>query len=115
MDLADQRGLIDVDHLRTANSAALQAVLRNHSPAATRSELEEQFLTLCDDRGIKRPETNSRIEGIEVDGYAYHRSPAAFASDRARDVTLKLAGWDVLRFTWAQLRARPVWVAAAVR
>jgi very-short-patch-repair endonuclease len=127
IDLADQRGLIDFDDLRQANSVSLQAVLSRYSSAPTRSELEERFLRLCDDHGITRPETNARIEGIEVDfvwrarrlvvevdGYTYHRSPTAFESDRAKDVTLKLAGWQVLRFTWRQLAERRAWVAAAI-
>jgi very-short-patch-repair endonuclease len=128
IDLADQRGLVDFRELMAANSASLQAVVRSYSPAPTRSELEERFLRLCDDHGIPRPETNTRIEGIEVDfvwrdrrlivevdGYAYHRSPASFESDRERDVTLTVAGWTVLRFTWAQIEARGGWVAAAIR
>jgi very-short-patch-repair endonuclease len=128
VDLADQRGLIDFDHLRASNSASLKAVLSRYSPAPTRSELEERFLKLCDDHGITRPETNTRIEGIEVDfawrdrrlivevdGYAYHRSPASFERDRERDVTLTVAGWCVLRFTWGQIATRGGWVAGAIR
>jgi REase_MTES_1575 len=128
VDLADQRGLIDFHHLRAANSASLQAVLRTYSAAPTRGELEERFLRLCDAHGIPRPETNTRIEGIEVDfvwrerrlivevdGYTYHRSPAAFEADRERDVTLSMKGWRVLRFSWAQITRRDAWVAAAIR
>jgi very-short-patch-repair endonuclease len=51
---------------------------------------------------------------VEVDGYRYHRSPSAFEDDRERDVLLTVAGWQVLRFTWAQLTRRPAWVARAV-
>jgi very-short-patch-repair endonuclease len=128
VDLADQRGLVDFADLRAANSASLRAVLQNYRPTPTRSELEERFLRLCDDHGVARPEANTRIEGIEVDfvwrdrrlivevdGYAYHRSPAAFELDRERDVRLSTAGWRVLRFTWRQVTERPAWVAAAVR
>jgi very-short-patch-repair endonuclease len=128
VDLADQRGLVDFTDLRAANSASLQAVLQNYRPAPTRSELEERFLTLCDDHGIPRPETNTRIEGIEVDfvwrdrrlivevdGYAHHRSPEAFERDRERDVILEVKGWRVLRFTWRQTNERAGWVAAAIR
>jgi very-short-patch-repair endonuclease len=127
IDLADQRGLVDFADLRQANSASLQAVLSRYSPAPTRSELEEALLTLCDDHGIPRPETNTRIEGIEVDavwrderlivevhGYRYHRAPSRFESDREKDVTLELKGWRVLRFTWWQLEDRRAWVAAAI-
>jgi very-short-patch-repair endonuclease len=93
----------------------------------TRSEMEERFLARCDEHGLPRPEVNTRIEGeevdfawrdakliVEVDGYAYHRSPTAFESDRERDVKLVLAGWRVLRFTWTQLTRRPAWVARSV-
>jgi hypothetical protein len=95
IDLADQRGLVDFDALRESAVPSLKAVLSRYCAAPTRSELEERFLTLCDDHGIARPETNTRIEGIEVDfvwrderlivevdGYAYHRSPATFETDR---------------------------------
>jgi REase_MTES_1575 len=128
IDLADQRGLVDFADLRTANSASLQAVLSGYSPAPTRSELEERFLCLCDDHGIPRPETNTRVEGVEVDfvwrdrrlivevdGYRYHRSPARFEWDREKDVMLEVKGWQVMRFTWRQITRRRKWVAAAIR
>src|SRR5215217_1288294 len=67
IDLADQRGLIDFADLESANSASLKAVLQRYSAAPTRSELEERFLALSDAHGLPRPETNARIEGIEVD------------------------------------------------
>ena len=51
---------------------------------------------------------------VEVDGYRYHRSPSAFEDDRERDVIMHLAGWTVLRFTYAHVVRRPAWVAAAV-
>jgi very-short-patch-repair endonuclease len=127
IDRADQRALVDFADLRQANPVALKAVLQNYSAAPTRSELEEAFLRLCDDHGLARPETNTCIEGIEVDfvwrdrrlvvevdGYAYHRSPAAFERDRERDVLLTTKGWTVLRFTWRQITRRAAWVAAAV-
>ena len=92
----------------------------------TRSEMEERFLRLCDDHGIRRPNVNTRIEGeevdfawrdvrlvVEVDGYRYHRAPSRFESDRERDVSLALAGWQVLRFTWTQLT--DAWVPGGLR
>jgi very-short-patch-repair endonuclease len=127
IDLADQRGLINFDDLRAANSASLHAVLSRYSPAPTRSELEEALVRLCDEHGIPRPETNTRIEGIEVDavwrdkrlivevdGYRYHRAPSRFESDREKDIVLGAKGWRVLRFTWAQVENRAGWVAAAI-
>jgi very-short-patch-repair endonuclease len=127
IDRADQRGLVNFDDLRAAGPTSLKAALSNYRPAPTRSALEEAFLTLCDDHGIERPETNAHIEHfevdfvwrarrliVEVDGYAYHRDPGAFERDRERDVVLTLAGWHVMRFTWTQITHRAAWVAAAV-
>lgn len=130
LDLADQRRLVDFKELRHRPiPPSLQAVLSRYTAGATttRSEMEERFLALCDRYGIKRPEVNTRIEGAEVDfvwrdakliaevdGYAYHRSPSSFESDRERDVMLVIAGWRVMRFTWTQLTTRPAWVASAL-
>ncbi len=90
----------------------------------TRSELEDRFLAFLDDAGIKRPETNAIIEGLEVDcvwrdkkviveldGRGTHGTRQAFERDRERDRLLQAAGWPVIRITWAQLHLQP----AAVR
>lgn len=82
----------------------------------TRSELERRFLDLCRNAGLPAPEVNVVVEGFEVDalwrdqrliveldGYEYHRTRAAFERDRARDIALQLAGYRVLRVTWRQL------------
>jgi very-short-patch-repair endonuclease len=129
LDRAEQLRLIDFAELRHRPiPPSLHAVLSLYTAGVvTRSEMEERFLQLCDAHGLPRPETNVVIEGfevdfiwrnarliVEVDGYAYHRSPTAFETDRARDVVLAMAGWQVLRFTWTQLTTRPAWVAAAV-
>ena len=130
LDRAEYRGLLDFAELqRRPIPPSLQAVLSLYTARApTRSELEERFLELCDDHGLTRPEVNTRIEGhevdfvwrdkrliVEVDGYAHHRSPTQFETDRERDVTLALAGWQVARFTWTQVTNRPEWVARACR
>ena len=127
LDRADQRGLVDFDELRAARPVSLKAALAKYQGAVTRSELEDRFLQLCDDAGIPRPETNVCIEGlevdfvwrdrrliVEVDGYAFHRTPGAFERDHERDAILALAGWSVRRFTWRQITQRPAQVAAVV-
>jgi very-short-patch-repair endonuclease len=127
VDEADRRGLVDFRDLQAARSASLQAVLRAYASAPTRSKLERTFLKLCRDHGIKRPEVNTIIDGylvdfvwrdrkliVEVDGYAYHRSPQQFESDRERDVNLGTSGWTTRRFTWRQVETRAGWVAAAI-
>jgi very-short-patch-repair endonuclease len=137
LDRAEQLRLVDfadlarrlTDRPGRPGSSSLQAMLSLYTVGSivTRSEMEERFLALCDDHGLPRPNVNTRIEGeevdfvwrearliVEVDGYAYHRSPSAFESDRERDVMLAVAGWQVLRFTWTQLTRRAGWVASAV-
>jgi very-short-patch-repair endonuclease len=137
LDRSEQLGLVDfadlerrmARHPTRPGTPSLRALLSSYTVGAfvTRSEMEERFLDLCDDHALPRPEVNTLIEGkevdfvwrgarliVEVDGYAYHRSPSAFEEDRERDVVLAVAGWQVLRFTWAQVTARSEWVAAAI-
>ncbi len=42
---------------------------------------------------------------VEVDGYRFHRSRAAFQRDRDRDARLLAAGWRVLRLTHDEVMA----------
>ncbi len=49
---------------------------------------------------------------LEVDGLAYHRTPARFEADRARDARLHAAGYRVLRVTWRMLTREPQVVVA---
>jgi very-short-patch-repair endonuclease len=128
LDRADQLGLIDFAELHQRRiPTSLQAQLATYQPTLTRSEAEDALISLCDAHNLPRPETNTVIEGeevdavwrharliVEVDGYRYHRSPTAFETDRARDVKLTLAGWRVLRFTYAQITQQPDYVAAAL-
>jgi very-short-patch-repair endonuclease len=94
----------------------------------TRSELEARFLALCRRYRLPKPEVNARagpfiadflwpVPGliVELDGYEAHGGRAAFEADRARDTKLKLVGYDVVRFTWRQLRDDPAGVAGALR
>jgi very-short-patch-repair endonuclease len=97
-------------------------------PDRTRSELEGRFLALCRRHRLPRPGVNVRIGAfvvdfawpdrgviVELDGYEAHRGRSAFEADRARDVELKLLGYEVTRFTWRQLIGEPGQVTAAVR
>jgi very-short-patch-repair endonuclease len=82
------------------------------------------MLQLCLDHRLPRPQVN-RHDGtrevdfrwpdhrlvVEVDGWAYHRTRAAFDSDRARDRALLRAGWRVARFTDRQIARDPNAVA----
>ena len=97
-------------------------------PDHTRSELEARFLALCRRHRLPKPEVNVRIGRhlvdflwggarlvAELDGYGAHGGREAFEADRARDVELKLFGFDVVRFTWRQVTGDPAGIAATLR
>ena len=97
-------------------------------PDGTRSELESRFLALARRHRLPRPEANVRVGSftvdfmwpaerliVEVDGWASHGTRTAFEDDRARDLKLTLLGYEVVRFTWRQLREDHAAVAVALR
>jgi hypothetical protein len=70
--------------------------------------------------GLPAPEVNARILGhevdflwrdeglvVEVDGFQFHSTRAAFERDRQRDAELQGAGLRVLRVTWRQVVDAP--------
>jgi very-short-patch-repair endonuclease len=93
------------------------SALRTLAPAThTRRDLEARFHTFLDDRRFPRPRTNTIIEGkevdsawpdrrliVELDGWEFHRTRAAFEDDRRTDRRLKATGWTVVRLTWRDL------------
>ncbi|OLE36031.1 MAG: hypothetical protein AUG48_09035 [Actinobacteria bacterium 13_1_20CM_3_68_9] len=98
------------------------------SEPETRSELEHLFLRLCRHHRLPPPEVNVRIGPfivdfpwrdqkliVETDGYRFHRGRLAFEDDRARDVTLKLQGYEVVRFTHRQVANEAPQVAQTLR
>ena len=123
------------EHLRKLDAAALLTPspgrrsralthategLTLRAPDITRSELEERFLALVAEYGLPRPQVNARVSGYEVDflwpgarliagtdGRATHLTPTAFESDRRRDAVLQVAGYRVVRFTYAQVLREP--------
>jgi very-short-patch-repair endonuclease len=85
-----------------------------------RSELEERFQAFLLDADFPMPETNVRIEELEVDcawrterliveldSRTHHDLADAFEADRIRDRRLEAAGWRVIRITWRQLHDTP--------
>jgi very-short-patch-repair endonuclease len=128
-----------VDLRRTLSPKRFAAALReaeflrlpideNLGPDGTRSDMEKAFLGICRRRRLVLPKVNVRISGfdvdflwperrlaVEVDGWDTHKTRSAFEDDRARDLKLKLLGYDVVRFTWRQLTGDPAGVAGALR
>ncbi len=96
-------------------------------PSLTRSEAEHRLLDLIRDARLPHPLTNTRVAGhevdlfwpanrliVEVDGFAYHRTRAAFERDRRRDGDLQAAGHRVLRLTWRRITEEPHAVVALI-
>jgi very-short-patch-repair endonuclease len=113
--------------LVTQDELDAAGILPRGVAAPTRSALERRFLAVIRDAGLPRPAVNAVVEGymvdfawpaerviVETDGWAAHGHRAAFERDHRRDADLAAAGWVVLRFTWRQLRERPMWVASRV-
>jgi predicted transcriptional regulator of viral defense system len=116
-------------HPRSPGAGALRRALAYLVPTdATRSELEDLFLELCERHGFPRPVTNAIVCGLEVDFYwpehrvvvetdgrQDHDTASAFEEDRVRDATLTAAGFRVVRFTWIQVRRSPAFVERTLR
>lgn len=93
----------------------------------TRSDLEGDFLNLCRRHRLPAPEVNVSIGSdlvdflwrdrrliVETDSYQYHRGRIAFQDDRDRDLRLRDAGFEVVRFSEKQLDEEPGRVAEAL-
>jgi very-short-patch-repair endonuclease len=52
---------------------------------------------------------------VELDGWGAHATRHAFQEDRERGNALEVAGWRVLRFTWADVTRWPRETATMVR
>ena len=112
---------------RRPGTAFLRSLLRAGESAFTRSEAEERLLDLVRRSALPAPRVNARVHGlevdflwarerlvVEVDGFAFHGSAAAFEKDRARDSRMVAQGYRVLRFTWRTLTETPEAVVASV-
>lgn len=130
---APLRTLADLAHTRNIDQLTREALAKrlvtpdqlDAPPPPTRSELERRMLRLIRDAGLPEPKVNHPIGRyvidfawldhkvlVETDGYATHGHHAAFEDDRARDAQLQAQGFIVLRFTWRQITAQPLRVAA---
>jgi very-short-patch-repair endonuclease len=130
--LFDLRAIDDVCERGTGRRGlgALRAAVEAQRPSAsfTRSELERILIDLCHENDLPRPRGNHWVCGfevdavwpeqrlvVEVDGYEFHRTRAAFERDRARDAALQVAGFRVLRFTRRGLEREREAVAPTLR
>lgn len=107
-------------HRGRRGARSLAAVIGSGRSALTRSEAERRFLDLVREAKLDEPEVNVSVAGyevdvvwrterlvVEIDGRAFHASPAAFERDRLRDAALAAAGYRVVRVTWRQMETEP--------
>ncbi len=99
----------------------------NSEITRTRSDLEEEFFSLCRERGLGTPNVNVIVEGVEVDCFwpqhrlvvemdsrKFHLNERAFENDRIRDGVLQAAGYRVGRITYRRLETDPESVLRSV-
>ena len=133
---ADYHKVLDIPALQVIagngrpGSTKLRSALKRHEPklARTRSPLERLFLPLCEKYGVPLPDdVNVRIAGVlvdavwwkqrlvvELDGRDNHSSWGQIQRDRSKELTLRGAGFDVLRYGTLQLEEQPALVARDV-
>ena len=133
---AEFLGLASLDEIENElgrgrrGSRALRRALARHRPelAKSLSALEERFLSLCERHDIPLPEVNVKVCDflvdvlwreekvvVELDGRAAHGGGAAIERDHGRDLALRLAGFNPLRYTWRQVTREAGVVAADLR
>jgi very-short-patch-repair endonuclease len=116
--------------VRGAIRQAQQAGIRIDARAAartrgTRSDLELDFLVFCRRYRLPLPEVNVKVGrwevdflwrtqrlAVETDYFEYHRGSVAFEDDHQRDLDLRRLGYNVRRYTGAQIRNHPALVVA---
>jgi very-short-patch-repair endonuclease len=125
---AQRRGLVTGRELSSVlarnrgrrGAPALRRVHEGSRALMTRSESERRLLALIRKAGLPQPEANIRVDRfevdffwreqrlvVEVDGFAFHSSRAAFERDRRRDGALQAVGIRVIRVTWRQIVNEP--------
>ena len=130
---ADYRKVLDLDALRAIvgcgrpGSTRLREGLKRHEPklARTRSSLERTFLVLCERAGIPMPDVNVWVDGIlvdavwrdrrlvvELDGRDNHSSWAQIQEDRSKELRLRTARFEVIRYGTRQVEEELDLVAA---
>ena len=120
--LRDLASLLDPATLERATNEAEVRNLIPRRPAArpTRSRAERKLLALLERAGLPPTATNARVAGyeadvlyerqrvvVEFDSSTFHATRSAVEHDRRKDAALRLAGYQVLRFTWGRSPTAP--------
>jgi hypothetical protein len=129
VERAERLALLDIaaidDLLRRCGRHRGRRKLRDaleiyRDPAFSRSRSERLFIALVKAAGLPRPAINTVVVGheidaywererfaVEVDGWQWHRTRAAFENDPLRQENLKLAGIDSIRITARRIEREP--------
>ena len=104
-----------------------QVVAGGGGSTITRSEAERRFRRLIRDAGLPAPDVNQPFGRweldfiwrkqrlvVEIDGYQFHRGPGSFNRDHEKDLAVRAAGLDLLRFTRDHVVKRSAMVLATV-
>ncbi|MEA2294349.1 MAG: hypothetical protein QOE86_1988 [Solirubrobacteraceae bacterium] len=127
---AQYLGLFDLEATRAAAarrpSQALNRIIEDM--VGTSSALDDGFIRLLERHGLPTPVAQKRLLGhrvdyvwleqrvaVELDGFNAHVSLDAFQRDRSQGNALQLAGWLLLRFTWADVHRRGRITAVTIR
>lgn len=106
-------GLVALSRSGRRGSRPLRKALAVHMPelALTASPLEDRFLLFCERHAIPLPRPNFEIAGygvdavwpeiglaVELDGRDVHGTPAAVVRDRRRELAIRAAGFELIRY-----------------
>jgi very-short-patch-repair endonuclease len=127
-DLREVERAIERAGPRRGTSTLLSVLEDLDGPTLTASELEEAFLALCREAALPTPEVNAWLtlgDGsaikvdflwrrerlvVETDGHPFHRTRQSRERDTRRDVLVRLAGFEPVRFTGRQVVFEKEWV-----
>ncbi|MGH2756233.1 MAG: endonuclease domain-containing protein [Actinomycetota bacterium] len=140
LDSALRRGLTSLSYLQRKHeersargrrgTGVVSRLLRERTPCerAPESPLETKFVRLLREARLPAPHAGHEVGpyrldfaypsiklGIELDGYAFHSSKAAWQRDHKRHNELVALGWTLLRFTWDDVAKRRNQVAREIR
>lgn len=120
VSMGDLRSVLERRGGRPGSPVLRRLVDKLEEPSLTRSEAEVRMLELLRRTGLPLPRTNVKVGRyevdmlwrqerlvVEIDGFAFHSTRAAFERDRRRDADLQARGLKVMRVTWKQIVEEP--------
>ncbi len=128
-DLTATEQAISANHGRRG-AGVMRRLLDDYTPGAgmTESDLEDEFLRLCDRFGIRRPEVQVWIGPdrpdfiwpgiglvVETDSWRWHGGREAWEADQRKALRLQMRGLRVVHFSYRRVFREPADVAADLR